>query len=113
MKVLSNVLALGGFLCLTVGPSMAQSNHASISPRAASATAARKVHGTVSGAPKLELEDGKWQYAVIVRSKGKMYEVQVDSHTNKVLNVEVTTKAEEAKEAVADAKAAHVKRGHK
>lgn len=77
-----------------------------ISARQAEAAALRRVHGTASGA-KYELEDGRWQYAVIVHRGGAMYEVQVDAHSGKVLDVERTSASEERGEAAADQKAAH------
>src|SRR5437879_6542719 len=76
----------------------------------AEAAALKKYHGKVEGKTKLENEGGKWQYAVNVRSGKTLHEVMVDAKTGKIASAEVTTKAEEAREAAAEA--AHARRGH-
>ena len=79
---------------------------ARITPAQAKAAAVKKIPGTAQSA-KYELEDGHWQYAVVVVDKAKqMYEVEVNSATGKVTATEKTSAAEEATEAAADKKAA-------
>ncbi len=74
-----------------------------ISAAQAGKIALAKVHGKVQGKPKLENEDGVWQYAVIVMSGKTMKEVGVNADTGKITAVETVTAAEEAKEAKEDA----------
>jgi 2,3-bisphosphoglycerate-independent phosphoglycerate mutase len=64
--------------------------------------ALRKYHGKIVGKIPLENEDGKWQYAVTVRSGKKLREVMVDGNTAKITSVETVTPAEEAREAKAE-----------
>ncbi|BDI33676.1 hypothetical protein CCAX7_57270 [Capsulimonas corticalis] len=71
----------------------------------AEAAAVRKVPGKAMSS-KYEFEDGRWQYAVIVKGKDGLYEVEVSSSTGKVLDQEKTSAAEESKEAAADKAAA-------
>lgn len=89
--------------------SLAQKSHAKISAAQAQRAALAKFHGSVVGKVELENEDGKWQYAVVVKSGKVMHEVMVDANTGKIGNVEVVTPAEEAKEKAAEAKAKHKK----
>jgi len=100
-------IALG---LLTIVPSVAASApKPKISPSQAEAAAVAKVPGTAKSA-KYEHEDGRWQYAVVVAAKkGGLYEVEVSSTTGKVLDMEKTSAAEEAKEEIADQKAAKKK----
>jgi hypothetical protein len=72
----------------------------------ASKAAQAKYHGKVVGKVVLENEGGKWQYAVNVRTGKTLREVIVDANTGKIASVEVTSPAEEAKEAAAEKKAA-------
>ena len=78
---------------------------AKISPAQAKASAIKKIPGKATAA-KYEFEDGHWQYAVLVQSKGGLYEAEVNSATGRVTATEKTTPAEEASEAAADKKAA-------
>ena len=71
----------------------------------ARAIALKKFHGKVMGKIALENEDGKMEYAVNVKSGKILREIMVDANTGKIANVEITTKAEEAKEAAAEKKA--------
>jgi uncharacterized membrane protein YkoI len=80
--------------------------HAKISAAQASKTALAKYHGKVVGKVALENEDGKWEYAVNVKSGAILREVMVDANTNKIASVEVTSAAEEAAEARAEKAAA-------
>ena len=72
-------------------------------------------HGRAERHVALENEDGKWQYAVVVRDKTAkgtvMHEVMVGAISGKVEADEVTTPGEEAKEKAAELKAAHSKNG--
>jgi hypothetical protein len=77
-----------------------------VSSAQASRSALAKYHGKVVGKVVLENEGGKWQYAVNVRTGKTLREVMVDANTGKIASVEVTTPAEEAKEAAAEKKAA-------
>lgn len=86
--------------------------HARITAAQATKAALAKYHGKVVGKVALENEDGKWQYAVNVRSGKTLREVMVDANTGKIASVEVTTPGEEAKEAAAEKKAA-AKKGAK
>lgn len=112
MKSLSrqNGLLIGALSALTLGiaafsPAGAQTHkpHTKISVNQAKAVALKKYPGTVAGRINLEDEDGKWQYAVNVRSGRTLREVMVDANTGKIASVEVTTKAEEAQEQKAEA----------
>lgn len=67
----------------------------------ATKTVLAKFHGKTTQKTVLENEDGKWQYAVMVRSGKVLREVMVDANTGKIADVEVTTAAKE----VADEKA--------
>lgn len=72
--------------------------HVKTTAAQAQKTALAKYHGKVVGKVELENEDGKWQYAVVIRSGKTMREVMVDANTGKIGNVEVVTAAEESKE---------------
>ncbi len=88
--------------------SFAGSNpHAKISARQAQKAALAKYPGKVVGKIELENEEGKWQYAVNIRSGKKLREVMVDANTGKIANVEVTTPKDEAKEKAAELKHKH------
>lgn len=76
--------------------------HPKISASQARKTALAKYHGKVVGKVALENEDGKWEYAVNVKSGAVLREVMVDANTNNIASVEVTSAAEEAAEAKAE-----------
>ncbi|MFI5384604.1 MAG: PepSY domain-containing protein [Fimbriimonadales bacterium] len=78
--------------------------HVKTTAAQAQKTALAKYHGTVVGKVELENEDGKWQYAVVIKSGKIMREVMVDANTGKIGSVEKVTAAEEAKEKAAEAK---------
>lgn len=80
-------------------------SHAKISAMQARKIALKKYPGMVEGKVKLENEEGSWQYAVNVRSGKTLREIMVNARTGKIASAEVTTKAEEQKEARAEAKA--------
>ena len=75
-----------------------------VTAKQATATALHRYHGKVVGKVELENEEGKWQYAVNVRSGKTLREVMVDANTGKIASVEVTSAKEEAKEKAAGKK---------
>ena len=110
---LGSLLAgLGVFALLAGGVAVqAQGAHAKISAEQAKASALKKYPGSIEGKINLENEDGSWQYAVNVRSGKVLREVMVNAKTGKIASVEVTSKAEEKREAQAEA--AQAKKKHK
>ncbi len=58
-----------------------------ISKKEAEAIALKKVKGQVVNI-KLENDDGKEKYEVIIKSAGAVYEVEIDAKTGQVLEVE-------------------------
>lgn len=88
----------------TSGPK-SNTSKVKISAQRATQVARKRYPGVLAGKTVLENEDGKWQYAVMIRSGKVLREVQVDANTGKVLGAEVTTAAKEAAEAKAEAKA--------
>lgn len=84
-----------------------------ISAAQATKIAKAKYPGKVTKKTVLENEDGKWQYAVMIRSGKVLREVQVDANTGAILDAEVTTEAKEAAEAKEDAKKAGSKKAGK
>ena len=83
--------------------------HVKVTSAQATKVALAKFHGKLVGKVELENEDGKWQYAVNIRTSKTLREVMVDANTGKIANVEVTSATEEAKEKAEEAK--H-KKGH-
>ena len=75
---------------------------AKITAKQAQATALKKYPGKLTGKTVLENEAGQWQYSVNVLSGKILREVMVDATSGKIADVEVTTKAKEAKEAQAE-----------
>ncbi len=69
-----------------------------ITADAAKKIALAKFKGTVTKAPLLEKEDGKWQWEVIVVNGKTMTEVNVDADSGKITSSEKVTEKEEAKE---------------
>ncbi len=78
--------------------------HVKVTSAQATKTALAKYHGKLVGKVELENEEGKWQYAVTIRSGKTLREVMVDANTGKIANVEVTTPKQEAKEKAEEAK---------
>ncbi|HZP84372.1 MAG TPA: PepSY domain-containing protein [Chthonomonadaceae bacterium] len=97
------VLLTGGFSPLA--QAQGAHSHIKISASQARKIALKKYPGKVEGKIKLEKEEGSWQYAVNIRSGRTMREIMVNASTGKIAHAEVTTKAEEQKEARAEAKA--------
>ncbi len=95
-----------------MGAAQAAPPKARVSARQAEAAAVRRIPGTALSA-KYEFEDGRWQYAVLVKdSKGQLYEAEVSAATGKVTATEKTSASEEASEAASDKKAAMKTKGH-
>lgn len=108
MNTMLRSLALACLLSIAA-LSFGQKSHAKITEAQARKTALARYHGTVVGKVELEKEDGKWQYAIVIKSGKKMHEVMVDAKSGKIGNVEVVTAAEEAKEKAEEAKGKHKK----
>ncbi|MDQ2687125.1 MAG: PepSY domain-containing protein [Armatimonadota bacterium] len=106
MNLLTKTLVVAGAALLPiVGHAAARTKAHRITPAQAEASATRKIHGKALSA-KYEFEDGRWQYAVLVKNGSGLYEVEVNAQTGKVTDSERTSAGEEAKEAAADKKAA-------
>ncbi len=105
MNIRSSVLAvaLGATLSIALAAPTHPKKH-KITPTQATKIATAKYPGSVLKKPKLEFEDGVWQWEIIVKSHGKMTEVNVNADTGKIGSVENTSPGEEAKEAKADKK---------
>lgn len=94
---------LGILALLGSGAAQGVHPHVKVTANQAKAVALKKYSGKIEGKINLENEDGAWQYAVNVRSGKTLREVMVNAMTGKIASVEVTSKAEEAREAKADA----------
>ena len=114
-SILCSLAGIGGFAILFGAPVMVQAQpaHPQVHYTAvqASATALKKYPGHVVGKINLEDEEGAWQYAVNIRSGKVLREVMVSAMTGKIANMEVTSKAEEARESKAEVKKAHKNKG--
>ena len=77
---------------------------AKVSAAQAKKTVLARYHGKVLGKVVYEREDGRMQYAIMVRTGKVLREVNVDAKTGKITNVEITTMAKEGKEAKAEKK---------
>jgi uncharacterized membrane protein YkoI len=75
MKNTLRTLALASTVAVAA-ISLAQKPHAKITANRAEKVAVAKYHGKVSGKTELENEDGKWQYAVMVKSGKKLRDRQ-------------------------------------
>jgi hypothetical protein len=104
-------IALACVLVAATASFAGQKPHVKTTAIQARSAALAKYPGKVVGKIALENEDGKWQYAVNIRSGRKLREVMVDANTGKIANVEVTTAKEEAKEKAAEEKTKHKKGG--
>ncbi len=103
MKNSLKLLAIAAMIA-SVTASFAQKPHPKIATARAEKIALAKYHGKLAGKTELENEDGKWQYAVMVKTGKTMREVMVDAMSGKIVNTEVVTAAEEAREKAAEAK---------
>ena len=61
----------------------------------AEAVVLHRFHGKIVGKTKLENEEGKWQYGVMVQSGKTLREVMVGAYSGKIEDIEVTTAAKE------------------
>lgn len=105
ISLLICALAIGG--SLIPPPIFAKSAKSAthITSAQAEAAAVKKIPGKAISS-KYEFEDGRWQYAVLVKKGKTLYEVEVNATSGKVLDTEKTTMAEERAEAAADKAAA-------
>lgn len=101
--------AFAGFTLLALFSVGAGPLHAGQTPKTkfsasqAEASALKKYKsGKIQGKSALEKEDGKWQYAVMVKVGGKMHEVMVNANTGKIASEETVTAKEEAAEKKAE-----------
>jgi sRNA-binding protein len=96
-----------GLIAVGMAPvQAAQTHNAKLSASQAEAAALKKYKsGKIQGKSELENEEGKWQYAVMVKVGGKMHEVMVDANTGKIASEETVTAKEEAAEKKAEAAA--------
>ncbi len=60
-----------------------------VSEQRATKIATAKYRDTLIAKTILEHEDGKWEYSVLIRSKGKLREIIVDAMTGKITEAEV------------------------
>jgi len=102
MKAITTLVAVAIAALSLAGPDKAASHK--FTANQARSIALHKYPGKVIGSIPLENEEGKWQYAVTIRSGKKLREVMVGADNGKIENVEVTTAKEEAKEKAADQK---------
>jgi uncharacterized membrane protein YkoI len=103
VKLLQTLLALLLLASIAMA-SVQKPAHHKITAQQAQAVALKKYHGKVVGKVELENEDGKWQYAVNIRSGKTLREVMVGADSGKIESVEVTTPKEEAREKAAKTK---------
>lgn len=101
------VAAIGGSSIPAAG---GQAYKAKLSKSRAEAIALKKYRGgKVQGKTALENEEGKWEYAVMVRAGHKTHEVMVNADTGKIDSEEVVTAKEEAAEQKAETAKKHSK----
>ncbi|HWD41749.1 MAG TPA: hypothetical protein VG944_23105 [Fimbriimonas sp.] len=98
------------FLAFVVASALAGSAAASpghrathrITAKQAAKIALNRCHGKLLKKPRLEREDGQWQYEVLIRRGRKLKEVNVVAATGRISNVETTSVGEEESEARAE-----------
>jgi hypothetical protein len=95
----------------SANPGNAKPPKTKITAKQAEQIALKKYPGKLTAKTELENEEGKWQFAVMVKSGKTLREVMVNANSGKIDNVEVTTKAKEAKEKADEAKAKKAKTG--
>ena len=96
-------LTLLGLLAVGGSSANAQAPKTKMSASQAEAATLKKYKtGKIQGKSVLEKEDGKWQYAVMIKVGSKMHEVMVDANTGKILSEEAVTAKEEATEKKAE-----------
>jgi uncharacterized membrane protein YkoI len=97
-------LLFGMFGIVAVGAAIAvplQDRSGKITPWEAMKIAEQKSNGKAIEAT-YEFEDGKWGYSIMVVSKGKLYEVELNAKTGRVGDVEEASASGEAKEFQSD-----------
>ena len=100
---LTSAVALTAVLGAGAMPSQAKGAHHSagaskpvkITAARAEAVTLKKFPGKIMAKTKLENEEGKWQYSVMVKSGKTFREVMVGAYSGKIEDVEVTTAAKE------------------
>jgi uncharacterized membrane protein YkoI len=109
------VLGAGGAYAAPVhkAPVKASQLHAKITAAQAEATVLKKFPGKIVAKTKLENEEGKWQYGVMVQSGKTLREVMVGAKSGKIESVEVTTAGKEGVEAKQESAKAHASTGAK
>ena len=103
---LAGGLGIAALMLAGIAPSVqAQASHPKmkITAAQANAVALKKFPGAVVGKTRLEDEEGKWQYGVMVRSGKTLREIMVNGKTGHIDSVEVTTDKKEAIEKRQDA----------
>ena len=104
LRAILGSLALVGLLCAgTTSVRSQQTPKTKLSSTQAEAAALKKYKsGKVQGKTALENEDGKWEYAVMVKAGSKTHEVMVNANTGKIDSEEIVTAKEEAAEKKAE-----------
>ncbi len=98
------VICVAGFAAKTTGKTGRTAKFTpKITAKQANAIVLKKYHGKIQGKTKLENEEGKWQYGVMVLSKKVLRECMVNATTGHIDSVEITTAAKEGLEEKADA----------
>lgn len=82
-------------LAKTTAHSVKQKQAAKITATRAEAVVLKKFPGKIVAKTKLENEEGKWQYGVMVQSGKTLREVMVGAYSGKIEDIEVTTAAKE------------------
>lgn len=104
LKMAVGSLTLTALFCAgTMSVHAGQTPKTKMSSSQAEAAALKKYKsGKIQGKTELENEDGKWQYAVMVKVGAKMHEVMVNANTGKIESEETVTAKEEAAEKKAE-----------
>ncbi len=104
LRAAAGSLGLAALLCALTLPAHArQTPKVKMTSTQAEAAALKKyTSGKIQGKTALENEDGKMQYAVMVKAGGKMHEVMVNANTGKIESEEAVTPKEEAAEKKAE-----------
>jgi len=97
MKIVQTLVSVAVAATLLT-TAMAQGAKHKIDAKAAAKIALRKYPGKLTKTPRLEHEDGVWQYEVLIKKGKDLLEVNVNADTGKIASTEKTSAAEEAKE---------------
>lgn len=90
-------VAIAGVLML---PAVSQAS-SRITASQARGVALHRISGKVIST-KYELEDGHWQYAILLRRGSVLYEVNVNAETGRITSTERTSQSEENTEAAGE-----------